>query len=153
MMFRSADEALFSIDPKTRLVFAKYGLTSGGIIHHASDRDKKDSFKAIETEDVLNKVLQLPISQWKFKTESNDIRHIGPTSQDFMSAFGLGTDEKFIDTVDADGVALAAIQGLNTKLMQSLEERDDAIAKLLLRIEALENAVATAPDGPLDSGK
>ena len=38
--------------------------------------------------------------------------HIGPTAQDFSRAFGLGEDNRHITTVDADGVALAAIQGL-----------------------------------------
>ena len=32
------------------------------------------------------------------------------------NALGLGHDDKHIATVDADGVALAAIQGLNLKL-------------------------------------
>jgi hypothetical protein len=34
-------------------------------------------------------------------------------SQDFHAAFGVGTDDKHIATVDAEDVALAAIQGLN----------------------------------------
>ena len=45
-----------------------------------------------------------------------DKRHIGPVAQDFHAAFGLGTHETAIATVDADGVALAAIQGLNEKV-------------------------------------
>ncbi len=40
------------------------------------------------------------------------IRHIGPTAQDFYAAVGLGEDDKYINLADADGVALAAIQGL-----------------------------------------
>jgi hypothetical protein len=46
--------------------------------------------------------------------------------QDFHAAFGLGATDKGIATVDADGGALAAIQGLNAKL----EERE-----LMLRPE------------------
>ena len=37
---------------------------------------------------------------------------MGPMAQDFYAAFGLGEDDTHISTVDADGVALAAIQGL-----------------------------------------
>jgi hypothetical protein len=33
-------------------------------------------------------------------------------AQDFHAAFQVGDDDKHIATVDADGVALAAIQGL-----------------------------------------
>jgi hypothetical protein len=55
-------------------------------------------------------------------------------AQDFHAAFGLGTDDKHIATVDADGVALAAIQGLN----QKLEEKNARIAELERRLEILE---------------
>ncbi|CAM3987306.1 hypothetical protein MEZE111188_19330 [Mesobacillus zeae] len=42
--------------------------------------------------------------------------HIGPTTQDFHADFGLnGEDNKHISNVDIQGVALAAIQGLNEK--------------------------------------
>ena len=42
---------------------------------------------------------------------------MGVTAQDFHAAFGgLGVDNKHISPVDADGVAFAAIQGLNRKL-------------------------------------
>jgi len=37
---------------------------------------------------------------------------MGPLAQDFFAAFGLGEDDKHITTIDADGVALAAIQAL-----------------------------------------
>ena len=37
-------------------------------------------------------------------------------AQDFHAAFSLGADDKHIATVDADGVALTAIQGLNQKM-------------------------------------
>jgi hypothetical protein len=33
-------------------------------------------------------------------------------AQDFYAAFGVGEDDTHISTIDADGVALAAIQGL-----------------------------------------
>jgi len=40
-----------------------------------------------------------------------------PTAQKFHAAFGLnGDDDKYIATVDADGVALAAILELNQKV-------------------------------------
>ena len=45
-------------------------------------------------------------------------------------AFGLGDDDKGIAAIDADGVALAAIQGLNAKLEQALAIRDRRIAEL-----------------------
>jgi trimeric autotransporter adhesin len=59
---------------------------------------------------------------------------MGPVAEDFKAAFGLAGDGKSIGTVDADGVALAAIQGLNQKLESenaALKARLDAIEKKL----------------------
>jgi hypothetical protein len=71
----------------------------------------------------------LPISEWRYKSHT-DARHIGPVAQDFYEAFGLGRDDKHITSVDADGVALAAIKGLNEKLEQQAREKDQRIADL-----------------------
>jgi len=81
------------------------------------------------------------LSSWRYDNEPTGIRHIGPTSQDFRAAFGLGHDDKTITMVDADGIALAAIQGLH----QLVQERDAQIATLIARVaqlEALHNEVA-----------
>jgi cell division protein FtsB len=51
-------------------------------------------------------------------------------AQDVYAAFGVGETDTGITTVDADGVALAAIQGLNQRLVQSVEEKDRQIADL-----------------------
>jgi hypothetical protein len=65
---------------------------------------------------VLDRVAALPLASWNYKTQDKSVRHLGPTAQDFHAAFGLGESERTISTVDADGVALAAIQGLNQKV-------------------------------------
>ena len=51
------------------------------------------------------------IATWQWKAEPGAVRHMGAMAQDFQSAFGLGDSDKPIVTFDADGVALAAIQG------------------------------------------
>jgi trimeric autotransporter adhesin len=40
---------------------------------------------------------------------------MGPVSQDFHAAFGLGTNDRTITSIDETGVALLAIQGLNAR--------------------------------------
>ena len=55
-------------------------------------------------------------------------------AQDFKAAFGVGETDTGITTVDADGVALAAIQGLN----QKLEQKQAEITELKQRLEKLE---------------
>jgi len=102
-----------------------------GIWSCTSDRDTKTAFVPIDTLEVLRKVTTLPITRWRFNAESEAVRHLGPMSQDFYEAFGLGQDDKMISMLDAQGVSLAAIQGLD----QIVQEKDK-------RIDALEKAVA-----------
>ena len=80
--------------------------------------------------EVLAKVVEMPVGTWRFKSEDDSIRHIGPVAQDFMAAFGYGKDDKYITATDADGVALAAIQGLNQKLEAELESKQQHIDAL-----------------------
>jgi hypothetical protein len=96
-----------------------------------SDRNAKENFSAINPREVLEKVAALSVQSWNYKSQAASIRHIGATAQDFQAAFNVGETNTGITTIDADGVALAAIQGLN----QKLEEKE-------ARIKALENAVA-----------
>jgi len=91
--------------------------------------------------EVLEKVVALPVSSWNYKQDAAT-RHVGPMAQDFFAAFAVGTDDKHIATVDADGVALAAIQGLNQKLQDELRRRDAANAELAQRVERLEKMLA-----------
>jgi hypothetical protein len=132
-------------------------LTTGGVWQNASSRDLKDNFKTVDTRNILQKVLDLPIQTWNYKSEGVNFRHIGPVSQDFFTSFGLGTDEKSIGTVDADGVALAAIQGLNEKLEKrtaDLQKENELLKQQLnsqqAAIEALKKLIcASNPDADI----
>ncbi|MCC7377554.1 MAG: hypothetical protein IT581_23035 [Verrucomicrobiales bacterium] len=113
------------------------GTVSAQAFLTTSDRNAKQSFSAVDPEAVLTKVAELPIAEWSFQNAPGT-RHLGPMAQDFRAAFGLGPDDRHIATVDADGVALAAIQGLNRKVAsqsQELKSRD-------VRISTLETEVA-----------
>ncbi len=90
-------------------------LTTGGTWTNASSRSLKTAFEAVDSLAVLKKVASLPLSTWAYK-DSVEGRHLGPVAEDFKALFDLGGDGESIATVDADGVALAAIQGLNQKL-------------------------------------
>jgi len=102
-----------------------------------SDRNAKENFKSVSPREVLEKVAALPISEWNFKTAPS-AEHIGPMAQDFYAAFGTGSDDKHIATVDADGVALAAIQGLNQKVEERSRKLEAENAELKKRLERLE---------------
>ena len=96
------------------------GIYLNGSVHAASDKNLKEGFSFVSGREVLDKVVEMPISKWRFKSEDDDVKHIGPVAQDFMASFGYGSSDKHITSTDADGVALAAIQGLNEKLTQEL---------------------------------
>jgi hypothetical protein len=87
-------------------------LTTGGVWTDTSDRNAKENWAPVDGQATLARLAQLPIGTWNYKAEDPSVRRMGPTAQDFYAAFGLGGDEKAIGTVDADGVAMAAIQGL-----------------------------------------
>ena len=117
----------------------------GGSWTSVSDRNAKENFKPVNATEVLEKVAALPLSNWNYKSQDANIRHLGPMAQDFKAAFGLGESDKGITTIDADGVALAAIQGLN----QKLEERNSEIRELkqeLAQLKVIVNELADPKD-------
>ncbi|MGH2987658.1 MAG: tail fiber domain-containing protein, partial [Solirubrobacterales bacterium] len=115
-------------------------LSTGGMWTNNSDEDLKQGFAAVEPREVLRTVAELPVRTWSYGAEP-DVRHIGPTAQDFHRAFGLGGDNRHIGSVDADGVALAAIKGLE-RIVGSQRERLHAqrasLRSLRARVAALE---------------
>ncbi len=98
-----------------------------------SDRDAKENFVAADGMDILRRLVAMPLFSWTFKGADPAIRSLGPTAQDFYAAFGLGRNDKSIANVNLDGVALAAIQGLNAKLEDqatTISEQQREIAEL-----------------------
>jgi hypothetical protein len=77
-----------------------------------SDRSAKTAAAPVDGREVVARLAQVPIETWSYTSQPENIRHMGPIAQDFHTAFGLGEDERYIGSIDADGVALAAIQGL-----------------------------------------
>jgi hypothetical protein len=106
-----------------------------------SDRNAKENFASASAREILDQVAALPLATWNYKAQGAGVRHLGPTAQDFHAAFGLGENDRTIATVDADGVALAAIQGLNHKLDERVKEQAAEIQELKVRLAALEQVV------------
>jgi len=136
--YRSDAGDVMSLRPNdvTNLLLMSNGarLTQGGAWTNSSDRNAKANFSPIDARAILQGVIDLPIEAWSYKAEDSGVRHIGPMAQDFYAAFGTGSDDKSISTIDADGVALAAIQGL----YQVVQEKDARIAALEARLQNLE---------------
>jgi len=128
----------------TAMSVSYFGTVTATAFNPTSDRHAKENFTEVNPRDVLERVAALPISKWNFKHDTG-VEHVGPMAQDFHAAFALGTDDRHIATVDADGVALAAIQGLNRKVEDrsqiaeaSIEELKAENEQLRLRLEKLE---------------
>ncbi|MBX3278400.1 MAG: hypothetical protein KF868_10400 [Acidobacteria bacterium] len=135
-----------------------------------SDRDAKEAFEAVDPVQILECLSELPIQTWNYKWNDAAIRHIGPMAQDFAATFAVGEDDKHICPVDAQGVALAAIQGLyrivqekeaqlsdQRRLAEGLQDRlrlqEEMNREMRARIEALErrllhSAMQSENDGP-----
>lgn len=105
-----------------------------------SDVNSKENFRDLEGDDVLDRIARMPVSEWNYKAEGAAIRHMGPTAQDFHAAFGLGEDALRISTIDADGVALAAVRALEARTRDAnerLTRENEELRARLARLEAL----------------
>jgi hypothetical protein len=112
-----------------------------------SDRNQKKNIVPADTDAILRKVRQLPISIWTYTNEPAAVRHLGPMAQDFRASFGLGDDDRSYHSVDAHGVSLAAIQALERivaeqeKRLQKLEREN---RRLEQRLWSADRAQSTA---------
>jgi hypothetical protein len=69
---------------------------------------------------------------------------MGPMAQDFRAAFGLGEDERHIDTIDADGVALAGVQAL----YRLAQQQEAQLARQQAEISELREALLSLQRQP-----
>jgi crotonobetainyl-CoA:carnitine CoA-transferase CaiB-like acyl-CoA transferase len=90
-----------------------------------SDRHAKHDITPVDPDAILERVASMPISEWSYNDQEPSARHIGPMAQDFRAAFGTGSSDKCIPTIDENGVALAAIQALYRRVERlDLEGRE-----------------------------
>ncbi len=132
-----------------------------GDVTLGSSRSLKTSFGAVSSNEILARLTELPVVSWRYKTEPEGARHIGPFAEDFQRIFGLG-DGETLSIVDAQGVAFAALQGLaasqaaleqaQAALEMELAERDARIAGLVARLETLERRDGRMPSDPSGVG-
>ncbi|NQT84090.1 hypothetical protein HQ563_13775 [bacterium] len=140
--------------------FTNSGLTAGvelgagssawSTVSHSA---LKRNIRPVDGKDILSKLSQVPMSRWSYKAQDPDIEHIGPMAEHFYGAFGLGEDDKHISTVDPDGVALAAIQGLHEIVQEkdaeisALERENAELEARLTAVEALVERLAEKVGG------
>jgi hypothetical protein len=107
-----------------------------------SDKTKKENFRIIDGEDVLQKIGGLSIPSWNYIGHDPErFRHYGPMAQDFFAAFGhdgVGTvgSPTTINSGDLAGILMIAVQALE-KRTQELKDKDARIAALEQETAAL----------------
>ncbi len=127
--------------------YTNAGLTSGMYLsvggsswNAVSDRERKENFAPVDVQELVARLAEVPITTWNYKSQDAAVRHIGPMAEDFNALTdGLGGEgEDYINILDADGVALAAIQGL----YQLVQEQAAQIAALQQQNADLEARLA-----------
>jgi len=113
-------------------------LPGSGSWSSQSDRNVKSNLMRVDGQAMLMRLAALPIATWNYKEQPESTRHMGPMAQDFHEAFGLGEDDRYISTVDAEGVAMAAIQAL----YQLSQEKDREIQQLTREVKELQTKMA-----------
>ena len=99
-----------------------------GMGQYISDKNLKFDFTEIDPKMILQKVRELPIYYWSYKTQDKAL-HLGPVAQDFAKIFNYGNSETVIHSIDSDGVLLASIQALNDQLRE-MEKGYNNISRL-----------------------
>lgn len=135
--FRSSQSGAFSISTNASdvvdLRLAPGGdLTIGGALTQGSAAAAKHGFGPVDVTAVLDALRDLDVSRWVYDARPG-VEHVGPTAEDFAAAFGLGGTDG-IAAVDADGVAMAALQALADE-NADLAARNAALAAELTALE------------------
>ncbi len=140
LMLDTSGASLFGGAGNSLRVTQLGGVHIKGSLIQLSSRESKAVIGEIDRGRVLERLLELPISEWRYHTEGPGMRHLGPTAEDFHAAFGLGLGGDGIPLLDATGIALAAIQGLKAA-------HDAEIKRLTAEIAALRRLVVSPGTG------
>ncbi len=149
-IFRSAGG--FYIYTNSWLTSGMFLDAGGSSWNVVSDRTHKENFRPVDRQELLECLAAIPTQTWNYKSQDPSIRHIGPMADEFNALVeGLGGEgANYINSLDAGGVALAAIQGLyqqNQQLQAENAELSARVTDLETRLAALEQQVggASAP--------
>jgi hypothetical protein len=141
----------FSVSADDGVRFITGGVTNPKVTYIPSDsagwtttstRTVKTNIDPVEPREALAGVESMEVATWEYESEDGaGTTHIGPMAEEFHDAFDVGSSDEHINSINADGVALAAIQGLSTELdetREELAEARDELAEKDKRIAELE---------------
>ena len=117
----------------------------------SSDINLKENLVEHNYSDTLDKIMDMPIYTYNFKSVDPGIKSIGPVAQDFNRLFPSDKDQLSIVERDMCGVALAGVKGvklgldnLSTSVDSRFASNSDATSALQSRIAVLESSLTTA---------
>jgi hypothetical protein len=135
--------SLFTHPDRLLGVSLSLGSTSWAAV---SDRNKKENIVELDSAEILAKVETLPIYHYNYIGTEPGMIYRGPMAQDWHVLFPSDKDPLTIDTMDLDGITLAAVKGLAaivreqaaqiTQQNQRIDSQDEQIKKLIGLIEA-----------------
>lgn len=133
--------AEFSLDESGNATF-RGSVTANGVVL-SSSRTVKTSIGEVDPDELLEKLLDLPVHSWKYLGAEERPLHVGPMAEDFHAAFGLG-GSRHIDLIDTTGITIASIQALATNyrkkvatLERELDVQRERTARLERKLESL----------------
>ena len=134
----------FSLNGNTNNVIV--GGTHTAVQHIASSsREVKKDFAKVDGKAVMDKIKNLEVTEWRYKDEAAQGKHIGPMAEDFYKLFNLGADNKHVSATDMASISLVASKELQLEtevLKEQLKAKDIKLAELQERLSSLEKLVS-----------
>jgi trimeric autotransporter adhesin len=109
-----------------------------GTMTCVSSRALKRNYLDVDGKALLARMRDVPVNSWEYIGEAGAVRHMGPFSEDFARAFGLGADTLGIGHQDIDGVNFAGIRALDARTT-SMGETEEILTGAIAALKA-ENA-------------
>ena len=98
-----------------------------------STRSAKTNIDPVDPGAILDGVTEMEVATWEYKDDDGEgagTRHVGPMAEDFHEVVDVGTSDDHINSINADGVALAAIQGLSQTLDETQADLDAKVTRI-----------------------
>ena len=125
-----------------KILFLAIGIFLFGNLF--SQTSKKENFKAVNGEQILQKISKLKLSSWNYEGKKN-VRYYTPSAKDFFDAFGndgigkIGCDS-VIDVKNLSSINLIAIKAL-VQRTKELKSTQDELQKTQQRLQETSSKV------------
>lgn len=124
-------------------IFTATSSATGYAWSSSSSIDLKENLVEHNYSDTLDKIMDMPIYTYNFKTAAPGIKSIGPVAQDFNRLFPSDKDQLSIVERDMCGVALAGVKGVKLRLDSLSTVQQSQINTLIESLTAANTQITT----------